>query len=195
VLFENTLYRAITSKASGGVKKPMWQLNDKGVISVMQPRTTKPVGVKDYLNNLSYGFIPSSRPLDESKSTYYIEHKNLLVLKKVKSSGATGVIVGRNVSAEKWQSSFEDAYTDSQAWQVQKYVEPGEGVVVGHNGAVPRNNKVLLGIFLVPEVNNPLKVAVDFSVKLYNGSSREIIFDPADKHDDIWFGNVVLASK
>jgi len=48
---------------------------------------------------------------------------------------------------------------------------------------------------LVPDSNDPTKAVIDFSVKLYNGLENEIIFDPADVNEDIWFGNVVVAKK
>lgn len=194
VIYKDKIYRAITAKASGGIKKPIWELNDSGVISIMQPRTTKPVGIKSYLNNLDFDFVPKSTVLNEEKHSYYMANQNLLVLKKDRSSGSTGVIVGMDVPAEKWITALDTSYNKKTDWQIQDYVKPAEGIVVGHNGCQQRNNKVLLGIFLMPDINDPYKVAIDFSVKLYNGTSKEIIFDPADLHDDIWFGNVVISS-
>lgn len=194
IVYKGKAFTAITAKASGGIKKPFWELNDAGVISIMQPRTTKPVGVKSYLNNLDFDFVPKSTILNAELHHFYVANQLSIVLKKDKSSGATGVIVGIDVSPRAWNEALINAYEKCDDWQIQDYVKPGEGSVVGHSGCVNHNNKVLLGIFLMPDIYDPLKVVIDFSVKLYDGSDKETIFDPADSNDDIWFGNVVVSS-
>ncbi len=192
VILQDKTYTAITAKASGGLPEELWKLDKAGVISIIQPKIDRLIGMKEYLNELSFDFIASSRPLDKLNHELYIKNRRELVLKKSKSSGAKGVIVGVDASKGNWKKELEKAYTEPKEWLMQEFIPPSSGIVVGHGDLIPKNNKVLLGIFILPDISDPTTITIDISVKLYDGLGSEIIFDPADIHEDIWFGNVIV---
>lgn len=193
--YNNHQYRAITTKASGVLPSQYWKLDRESFISIMQPKIARRVGLKNYLHDIPFTCIPKSYPLNRADQHNYLKNQPQLVLKKNKSSNSAGVIVGKFASPEQWKSALEAAFARHDDWLMQEFVSPSEGVAIGHDGSIIRNNKILLGIFIIPDTNDSSKITIDISAKLFNGEDADIRFDPADIDEDIWFGNVVVAAR
>ena len=193
VLLNDIEYKAIITKGSSGRPKPIRQLDDAGQISLVQSRINGYIGDKKYLESLPFDFIARAVAIHPDKHTEYLADRANLVLKKSISSGSRGVIVGRGLSAEEWDSALQNVYQEHAGWTMQDYVEPGEGVVVAH-GQATENCRTQLGIFIMPSVADPSQCTIDIVVKGYVGHDRAVMFDPAGYKPDIWFGNVIVAS-
>ena len=193
VAYLGDVYQAIVTKAANSMPAAVRELVERGVVSRVQTRCNSFMGDKKYLESLNLNFIAVSKPLSQTDHETYIKNQVDLVLKKGKSSGSRGVVVGRGLSNEAWQQALQTAYGEPTAWTLQSYAEPGNGNCVPH-GIAPQDCRVQLGIFVLPNPADPSQIDIDIVVKGYVGADEAVLFDPASHKADIWFGNVIVCT-
>lgn len=184
-------YRAVITKADGGRPQPVRALDDAGTIALVQSRHNGYIGHKKYLEALPFDFVAHAEAIDQTLHDDYRQQRADLVLKKNVSSGSRGVIVGRGVSESAWAEALQQVYVDPSAWTMQRYADPGAGSVIAHGQPTPAC-RTQLGIFVLPNPDDPSECTIDLVVKGYVGSDEAVMFDPAGYKPDIWFGNVIV---
>lgn len=189
--FNGQIYQSIIKQ---GVDMPegAWELDEEGQIKVLQSRTMRSIGEKDYLASLDLPSVARSRKISSQYRQEYIDNQKTLVLKQVDSSGARGVVVGPEHSELTWKKTVNTALKNPNEWIVQDFVSPPSVKIVEHGGVV-RDAKVQLGVFLLPDPSSVKGVVIDVYARAYTGTKPYFMFDPASHIYDIWFGNVVIS--
>lgn len=186
-------YKAIVAKAADRVPDKFWDLDAQGYISIIQPKLERRIGLKNYLSEINLPFVAKVSAVNSSKHQDYINNQSAYVLKIIDSSNARGIYIGAKTTPQEWLKLLSAAYSDQKRWVIQDYITSGNGTAVGHDGAELNRESFLLGIFLLPNIEDPSKVYIDFVVKAYNGKDQHVLFDPAGQDPNIWFGNVIIA--
>lgn len=190
VVLSGQTFRAIIKH---GIDMPegSWELDQKGMIKILQPRVMRPIGEKDYLTSLDLECVARSRPFETALLPDYIASQQSLVLKQNDSSGARGVIIGPQHDGLVWRDALQVACLSPAEWTMQDFVTPPMTSIYTH-GASACQARTQLSIFLLPDANQPNGFRLDFYARAYVGAEAYFAFDPASHMPDLWFGNVIV---
>ncbi len=189
----DTTYNAVTRKYSWTTEPEIEELDTKNLIRVLQPLWMRPYGNKAYLTKLQSPTILRSEVFNAEHEDDYITRKDELVLKITNLAGSKSIYIGADCSDEQWRMHLSLASQKPESWVLQEYSEPTMNNVIVHGvgvACVP----IQLGIFVLPDSDNPNEFKMDIVAKGYGGHDDYFKFDPSGLHPDIWFGNVIESS-